>query len=235
MQVKNESLINDRLLSHNMWLAKFKNWHLTCLLRPKCVELQVADFVYLINCWREGEKFCYTELHILQGKEENKKQFIQYLKTIPTITNVEVEGNYVITKNEEEQYSHDIYDAVFDPELIYVKPVLQRTDGYEEWEIASWNREKLMKILEVPSFKIELKSIQNVRIGDIFLPQFYPKLAPKQREAIELAVKEGYYEYPRGIDLEGLGRLAGVQRQTYQENLRRAERKIIPFITEQLR
>ncbi|MBI2129132.1 helix-turn-helix domain-containing protein [Candidatus Woesearchaeota archaeon] len=214
-----------------MWVAKFKIWHKNCLIRPRCVKYKVTDFVYLINSWTEKNKFYYTELHILQGKEENKKKFIRDLKKEESIKKLEQEGNHIFTLNEEpaeKQY----FSPVFDPKIIQVKPVAQRTDGYEDWELACWDKETLMKIMDVPVFKVELKFIQNIKLGDIFLPHIYPKLSPKQREAVELAVKEGYYEYPRKIDLETLGKISRVKRQTYQENLRRAERKLIPFLIE---
>ena len=66
------------------------------------------------------------------------------------------------------------------------------------------------------------------------ITSIYPKLAQKQKEAIELAVKHNYYDYPRKIDLEGLAKIAKVKRQTLQENLRRAEKKLVPFLTENI-
>ena len=86
--------------------------------------------------------------------------------------------------------------------------------------------------MDISVFEVELKSIKNTKLGEIFFPHIYPKLPPKQKEAIELAVKKGYYEYPRKIDLEKLSRVKKVKRQTFQENLRKAEKKLIPFLTE---
>src|SRR3989338_7272326 len=176
-----------------MWVAKFKIWHKNCLLRQRCVKYQVTDFVYLINSWIEKKKFYYTELHILQGKEENKRKFIRDLKKEKSIKKLEQSGNYIFTLNEES-----------------------------------------MKIKDVPVFDVELIYIKKTKLSDIFLPHIYPKLSPKQKEAIELAVKQGYYEFPRKIELEKLAEISGVKRQTYQENLRRAERKLVPFLTESL-
>ena len=82
-----------------------------------------------------------------------------------------------------------------------------------------------MEILKIPDFEVEIKSVKRIKIVDFFIPQLHPKLSPKQKEAVELAVKNGYYEFPRKIDLEGLAKLSKVKRQTYQENLRRAEKK----------
>ena len=214
-----------------MWVAKFKIYHKNCLLRPKCVKHKVTDFVYLINSWKEKNKFYYTELHILQGIGENKKKFIKDLKKEKSIKKLEKKGNYIFTLNKE-PIKKQYYSPVFDPKIIQVKPVTQRTDGFEDWELASWDKETLMKIMDIPVFRVELKSIGNIKLENIFLPHIYPKLASKQKEAIELAVKNGYYEYPRKIDLEGLAKIVKVKRQTYQENLRRAEKKLVPFLTE---
>ena len=112
---------------------------------------QVTDFVYLINSWKEKNKFSYTELHILQGKEENKRSFIKDLKKEKSIKKFEQRGNYIFTLNEdpaEKQY----YSPVFNPKIIQVKPVAQRTDGFEDWEIACWDKETLMKIMGIHVF-----------------------------------------------------------------------------------
>ncbi len=216
-----------------MWIARFKIWHKNCLLRPRCVKYQITDLVYLINSWGEKNKFYYTELHILQGTEENKKKFIRDLKKEKSIKKLEQKGNYVFTLNKE-PLKKQYYSPVFDPKIIQVRPVVQRNDGYEDWEIASWDRESLMKITKVPVFDVEIKSIKETKLSDIFFPHIFPKISTKQKEAIELAIKNGYYEYPRKINLDGLAKIAKVKRQTFQENLRRAEKKLIPFLTESL-
>jgi len=214
-----------------MWIAKFKIWHKNCLLRTRCVKYQITDFVYLINSWKEKNKFYYTELHILQGTEENKRKFIRDLKKEKAIKKLEQKGNNIFTLNEE-PIEKQYFSPVFDPKIVHVKPVAQRRDGFEDWELACWDKEPLMKIMNVPVFDVELIYIKQSKFADIFLPHIYPKLAPKQKEAIELAVKHGYYEYPRKIDLENLAKITKVKRQTFQENLRRAEKKLIPFLTE---
>lgn len=217
-----------------MWIAKFKNWHKDCIIRPRCVKYNVADFVHLVNCWIDKNKFYYTEIHILQGREEDQQKFVKDFKKDKTIVKFEQIGNHIITLNIKpgiEEY----YSPVFDRRLIYVKPVTQRVDGYEDWELASWDREVIMNIMNVPTFEMKLISIKRAKLKEIFIPQIYPKLSPKQKEAIELGVREGYYNYPRKIDLDGLAKISKVKRQTYQEHLRRAEKKLIPFLTENIK
>ena len=217
-----------------MWVAKFKNWHKDCLIRPLCVKYNVTDLVYLINSWIEKGKFYYTELHILQGNQEDVKNFIKDFKKEKSMIKFENIGNHIITLNEK-KFDQKFYTLVFDPKLIYIKPVVQRTDGFEDWELACWEKEPLMNIMKIPTFDMKLIYIKKIKLNEIFIPQIYPKLSSKQKEAIELAVKEGYYNYPRKIDLEKLAKIKKVRRQTYQEHLRRAEKKLIPFLTENIK
>ena len=216
-----------------MWIAKFKNWHKDCMIRPRCVKYNVADLVYLINYWTNKKKFYYTELHILQGKEEDIKNFIRDFEREKSIIKIEQKGNQLITLNYK-SIKEKYYSKLFDQRIIYLKPVIQRTDGYEDWELACWEKEPLMNITQIPTFDMKILFIKQVKYTDLFVPRILPKLSPKQKQAIELAVKNGYYEYPRRIDLEGLAKISKVKRQTLQENLRRAEKKIVPFLTQSL-
>ncbi len=216
-----------------MWIAKYKIWHKNCLLRPKCVKYNVTDLVYLLNSWKDKKNFFYTELHILQGTEESKKKFIMELKKEKTVKKLEQKGNYIFTLNVE-PLQKQYYSPVFDPKLIQLKPVIQRSDGFEDWELGCWEKETLMKIMDVPVFETKLISIKNTFIEDIFVPRLFPKISPKQKEALEIAIKNGFYYYPRKKDLDDLSKIAKVKRQTFNEHLRRAENKLIPFITEDI-
>ena len=213
-----------------MWVAKFKNWHKTCLIRPLCVKYQVTDLVHMLNYWEEGENFFYTELHQLQGDEENIKKFIKGMKYDKATIKIIIQGNYVVTLNKIPKIKE--YKHVFNPEIIYVKPTIQRTDGYEDWEIASWKKEELMKIMKIPVFEMKLVYVKKLDFSEIFFPQILPKLPKKQKQAIHLAIQEGYYNTPRKITLEKLSKLTKVKKQTFQEHLTKAENKMIPFLTE---
>ncbi|GAH10630.1 unnamed protein product, partial [marine sediment metagenome] len=83
-------------------------------------------------------------------------------------------------------------------------------------------------------FQIKLKSIQETKIDEIFLPHIMPKLSPKQKKVIELAVKLGYFDFPRKINLDGLAKELKLSKQTVQQHLRIAEKKLVPFLTENM-
>ena len=218
-----------------MWIAKFKNWHKTCLIRPLCIKYNVTDFVYLLNKWYKKKKFYYTELHILEGEEKNIKRFIRKFQKEKSIIKFEVEGNQIFTLNVLQGKHITTYSHVFDPQLIYVKPVIQRINGFEEWELASWNKKTLMNIMKIPHFEMELVYVKEIEGANLFLPQIQPKISQKQINSIRLAIKNNYYSFPRKTDLNKLAKLSKVSKQTFQENLRRAENKLVPFLVGGLR
>jgi len=128
------------------------------------------------------------------------------------------------------------YMPLWDKRIIQVKPVIQKSDGTEHWEMACWDKEPLMQILErLPKeFEIKLKSITQTKLDEIFLPHIMPNLSDKQNQVIQLAIKKGYYEFPRKINLKGIAKTLELSKPTVQQLLRAAEKKIMPFLTEGL-
>jgi len=216
-----------------MWLAKFTAKHATCILTPLCVKHKVTDFVSLLNAWKEEDKgkYFYTEFHTVQGTEAQVSAFAKDLKK--KVKHLERKGNFIFTMNEE-PLEKEAYDPAFERKIIYVKPVMVHHDGNEYWEVASWEKEPITNLLNIKVLNTKLKSMKKTKLSDVFFPRIMPKLSPKQREALELAVKEGYYDYPRNTDLETMAMIAKVKRQSFQENLRRAEKKLVPFLTENM-
>lgn len=218
-----------------MWKAVFEGSHKSCILAPLCKRHNVTDFVYLVNAWEESNHFYYSEAHILQGSEENKKNFIRDLKKQKSVIKFEQKGNFILTLDKKPSWMA-AYMPLWDKKIIQTKPVMQRTDGTELWEMACWDKEPLKNILErLPEeFKIKLKSIEQTKIDEIFLPHIMPKLSEKQKQVLELAVKKGYFDFPRKINLDGLAKELKLSKQTVQQHLRVAEKKIVPFLTENM-
>lgn len=218
-----------------MWKAVFEGSHESCIISPLCRKHNITDFVYLINAWEENDAFWYSEAHILQGEEENKKKFIRDLKKDNSITQLEQKGNFIITLNKRPSWM-SVYMPLWDKRLIQIKPIVQKTDGTELWEMACWDKEPLMQILErLPKeFRIKLKSIEETKIDDIFLPHIMPKLSEKQKQVIQLAVKRGYFDFPRKANLDKLAKEMKISKQTLQQHLRIAEKKLVPFLTENM-
>ena len=54
----------------------------------------------------------------------------------------------------------------------------------------------------------------------------------QQKQAIELAIKNGYYNVPRKTSVEKLAKLSKLSFSTFQVHLRKAEEKLIPYFFE---
>jgi len=61
-----------------------------------------------------------------------------------------------------------------------------------------------------------------------------PELTQKQKRALEIAINNGYYDYPKKIKMEKLAKIMGVSYSTYQQHLKTAEGKIVPSIYKEL-
>jgi predicted DNA binding protein len=76
----------------------------------------------------------------------------------------------------------------------------------------------------------ELLKLKQEKVADIFFPHITTGLTEKQMRAISLAESNGYYDYPRRIDLDLLSRMMKISKSTYQNHLHMAEKKIMPFL-----
>jgi len=214
-----------------MWKAIFEGKHDSCIIAPRCKKYNVTDFVYLVNAWEDDAGFYYSEAHILVGSSEDKKKFTRDLKREKSILKFEVKGNFILTLEKKPKWMA-AYMPLWDKRIIQTKPVIQKTDGTEIWEMACWDKKPLMEILErLPDeFQIKLKSITEEKLDEIFLPSISPNLSEKQKEIINLAVKKGYYDFPRKINLDGLASELGLAKATVQQHLRVAEKKVVPHL-----
>ena len=61
-----------------------------------------------------------------------------------------------------------------------------------------------------------------------------PDLTKKQKQALELAINNGYYDYPKKITMEKLAKLMKISYSTYQQHLKTSESKIMPSIYKEL-
>ena len=97
-----------------------------------------------------------------------------------------------------------------------------RPDGTVEWTIAFTGREALTELLDrLKEEKVEVKILRLASVADV------ETLTSRQRNIVEIALEEGYFDYPRRITLRQLASRVGVSASTVSEVLRRAEKKIL--------
>jgi predicted DNA binding protein len=125
------------------------------------------------------------------------------------------------------------YSVLYNPEIIHLEPWL--VDGeksVETFVVGSRKRKCLSQIAQVIKEK-HLGRLEYIKWRDItqfFIVNVVPTLTQKQRKAIDLAIRHGYYEYPRKTTLKFLARIMKVSYATYQAHLRKAEHKLLPSL-----
>jgi len=213
-----------------MWIGHFKVWHENCIYLTNSSKFNVVISMYPLNSYVEGKYRYHTNVNILSGKKEDMQRFVEAIRKDKRCIEFSGSGNVYLSymRLESGDYHTTNY---FTPKIFLLKPVVHK-DGKEDWYFGAWEREIVTEILNTfkKHFDVEVLSIKEEDFTDIFIPQVMPKMTEKQKEAIRLAIREGYYNIPKRIDLEKLSKLTGVSRVTFQEHLRKAESRLLPGI-----
>jgi hypothetical protein len=206
---------------------------------PRCKKFHVITYAYPAGAsggiYTEKGKTFLTAMHVIEGEDRNIKRFFKDLKKDRRIKKLEVHGSkfsYIFHLKKGGEH----VQAYYSPKLIFVKPVVNHFDGFEYWEIGSWDRKELMNFMNKVKKHMdffELLKLSKSKLADVYFPVIFPKLPKKQKKAIELAFKRGYYSYPKKVELKDLAREMKISIPTMQEHLRKAEIKLIPFVLKQ--
>ena len=215
-----------------MWTTKLKLMHEDCHIVPRCKKFNVTSYAYPTGSYIEKGHHHVTGVHFLEGEEKNKKAFLRDLKRDKRIKQIEIYGD-IYTYELDLGKKGEHVQLYYTPQIIFMKPVINSPEGFEYWEVASWKKEILTDFIKELGEHMnfcQMLYITQTRKLDIHFPLTFPELPEKQKGAIELAYEEGYYSYPKKSDLKDLAKIAKVSVPTFQENLRKAEIKLLPFI-----
>jgi predicted DNA binding protein len=216
-----------------MWYLKFKVKHKDCIFSPLAKKYNLHIEFFPLNHYIEKDFLFTPSLHIVKGEEKNVKSYLKELKSNSRVLELEVSKViFTLTKEKTDKAS---YKAVYNPKILYITPGFNSPDGFEIWEVASWDRkllENLIKVLgESKNIEVfEILRFEEKKIDDVYIARLFPELPKKQKQAIELAYKEGYYKFPKSTNLDKLAKKVKISKQTFQENLKKAEAKLMPLI-----
>ncbi|MGD9276466.1 MAG: helix-turn-helix domain-containing protein [Candidatus Pacearchaeota archaeon] len=220
-----------------MWAMKVKVREKWNPYNYRCKKFGVKIYFYSLNNYKKNGGVYVLGSGIVQGEEKNKKSFFASLRKDKKVVKVECNGDFFIgTYRETEMTAKERgLELAYSPSIIHLKPVIFYEDGWEEWEFASFERsifENILSSKRITSGDIEFKLsyFKDKKIKNIMPLNIAPELTKKQMDTFALAVKEGYYDSPRKTDLVNLSKKAGSSISNYQVHLRKAEKKIIPFV-----
>ena len=212
-----------------------KFWHEGSAIIPFAVKYNLTILSYPLNRFEKNSIIYLTTTHIVLGEQKHIDKYFADISKNPKYTNLEREGN-VITYTLKAKKGATHLQLYLSPELIFVKPIVIKPDGFEYAEIAALQKSVLTNFLKNAQkwLKIEVQKISQEKIRDIYVPHIMPEFTEKQKQVITLAYKNGYYSYPRQIEIKRLAKIAGLSPSTFQEHLHKAEQKLIPFFLENI-
>ena len=217
-----------------MWIAKIKLLDKNCIFAAKNKRYKIQSYEHILTHYKKGESYYFMSAHVLIGSIEKKKKYIKELKKDKRIEQLDIHGDLTIelVKKSKSELDLEVYDSFYNPEIIFVKPAFVDEDGWEYYEIGSWNRKAIEKIIGAVKKNYESKLLKfiNTKNYDLYLPKILPDLSIKQKEAISLAIKEGYYEFPKKTELKKLAEISKISFSTFREHLKKAENKLIPLM-----
>ncbi|MBS3136972.1 helix-turn-helix domain-containing protein [Candidatus Woesearchaeota archaeon] len=214
-----------------MWVAKLLLKH-DCIIGKRCSKFNCTSVGYPLDFFEEHGFNYFFHFEKLSGESKNIDNFIKDLKKDKRIYNLEAENNILFftykTKSKGEMPTQSYLKKVF-----HLKPVFVDIHGVEHWEVGSWKKESLIEFIEQIKKQTEglemfkLQKIVKTKLRDVYFPHIMPLMTPLQEKALRLAQKEGYYEFPRKIELRMLAKMFGVSLSTYREHLRKAEKVVL--------
>lgn len=214
-----------------MWVAKFKLKDDEDIYSPLCKKYKVEFFAVPYTNFIKSKKINLLVGGVISGSEENIKKFVQGIKKDKRVKTVEQHHDFIFV-HAQHPISRETKAEIrifYNPQYIRAKPIHVASDGWEYWEVACLDRKELNKLVKASTkyYHGELFFIKNERLKSVTSLELTPNLTEKQSEALSLAFKMGYYNYPRKLTIPDLAKIIKKSYSTFQENLRKAENKIV--------
>lgn len=216
-----------------MWIIKLSVNYENGIFAPRAKKFNVGIHGYMLNYNSIKGDYYFTVLAFVEGDDKLKKDFVEDMKKDKRVVKVENQGDFFICRAKESKSKKikKVISLFYNPLLIQVKPFVIFPSGWETLELASFERKHLEEIIKISEkdFNMKLEYIKEGHLDSMGILNVLPKLTEKQRNAVESATAEGYYEYPRKTDVKRLAKKNKLSFSTFQEHLRKAENKLIPF------
>jgi len=210
-----------------MWVARFKISGEKGSIGSRAKKFNICISGYPISTYETKDGLYIYIIGFIFGKEKNKKAFIKDIKKGEKTIHFENKGDFIIAQIKEKLKFKPMYSH----KLINIKPIIIDEQGINHWTVGSWNKKDLINFLKVVEKEHEGKliSIKKEKIKDFSFIHIQPELTDKQKQAMNLAIKNNYYDYPRKTSIEKLAKLSNLSFSTFHAHLRKAEQKLLPF------
>ena len=227
---KEQDEINSRWKDRKVKAATIGFYHHDCQTSKSTEKFpnvrldEVSPVVYLK---KRPERIDYLLMwNVSADKESEVDEYLSYIKRhndTKRLTVLEKSGNQALILLNAYMPSSS-YETVLESGTMPTAPVMAK-GGFETYHVISPDPKGISNLAR------ELSCIGDVkieRVGDFTREADGPSLTDKQKDALAVALLNGYYSWPRGVGLAQLAAAAKISRRSMQERLRRAEAKLFP-------
>ncbi|MFH1451762.1 MAG: helix-turn-helix domain-containing protein [archaeon] len=169
----------------------------------------------------------------LFGDEKSKKKFIRLWKKdkCGRFLDIELNEDFFVGTGIEYMDAKEFYNK----NIIFTQPFLVEDNLMWTIVVSSFEKKYLEKLINVLEkfHKVKIHYIQKKKIKNISFRAEALELSRKQKESIDLAIRNGYYDFPRKTSVKKLAKLSGLGFTTFHTHLRKAEQKLMPFFYSQ--
>ncbi|HVM46109.1 MAG TPA: helix-turn-helix domain-containing protein [Candidatus Thermoplasmatota archaeon] len=167
----------------------------------------------------------------LSGEEAVLPSAVQELRAHPNIVRCDVvrraPGAWILETVDTEA---EVSSALIGAGLVFLPPVHIR-EGTETYRVFALERRQVDRAVRALSKKNRVV-VHALRERVLAAGSPLASLTPRQREALELAWREGWYDRPRRVDQARLARKLKVSRPSLTERLARAEANVMRALFE---
>lgn len=214
-----------------MWVAKIKLNGENAIIGSRCKKFNVSVSGYPISTFYDSKTIHIYTAYFIFGEDTNIKAFIKDLRKDDKVLHIENKGNFIISQIKEPAK----HACAYHHSIIHLKPLIIKENGIEFWVLGSWNKEYLNNFLNLieKSHNGELLSVKKEKINNFSIISMRTELTNNQEKAVESAMRNGYYNYPRDIEIKKLANLNKISYSTYHAHLRKAEKKLLQCLFNQ--
>ena len=211
-----------------MWVARIKLKGENSLFGCRSKKHNVSLKAYPLSQSNKRDKISVYVAGEVFGNPENVDAFINDLSEAKEVLSMERSEKFIILNIERSQDFKIFYNLNF----VHFKPIFIDQNGDNYFEIGCFNRDELTEFVASTEkeYCAELLYIMESSVNRFSIISPYPDITSKQRDAFELAVREGYYEFPKKIEIEKLAKIKNISFSTYRAHLKKAESKLMEFI-----
>jgi len=229
-----KKIFKTRYISIVMWTTKISfDGTKENVLARYAKKHNVRVLIFPLSWIYESDWIILNITGTLYGEVKNRKRFIQNWKKSneSVLLDVEVNRDLFVGVVKEHIDARVIYNR----NIIFTRPLLIDENGFETIVVNSFEKKYLEDFIDVMDkyHSVNVHYIRKEKVSNISFRINSPNLTEKQKGAMDLAVRDGYYKYPRKTSIKGLAKKSKLGFATFHAHLRKAEQKLMPFFFSQ--